>query len=186
MNAKERSLYFSELWPAACLANEWPVKDEARRRRVTRECMDLVGGPATDSTTKMGPDEVTALFTYLRHLADPASLEKSARWVTCQDDYHTFNRARQADWHESETYGASKNKLDRQRFGGARSAAGDALADLDPDQVAKRHLTMATRHRRRIRQDRAKADQDKSELPLETAPVAAPEPIRAPAEAHPF
>lgn len=172
MNAKERSLYFSDLWPAACLAHEWGVKDEGRRRRVTRECMDLIGGPDTDSTSKLGPDEVTALFTYLRHLADPASLEKSARWVTCQDDYHTFNRARQADWHESKAYGGAKTKLARQRFGGETSAAGDALADLDPEKVAKRHLTMAVRHRRKVRLDRAKAAAEPL-LTQTTAPTAA-------------
>ena len=121
--------------------------DEARRRAVTLECMRAVGGPATSSTSALGPDEITALFTYLAHLADGASLEKSARWVQCQEDYHTFNRARQADWHERATYGTSSKRLARDRFAGETSAAVGPLESLDPDEVRKRHLTMATRHR---------------------------------------
>jgi hypothetical protein len=117
--------------------------------------MAAVRGPDTDSTTALGDDEVTALFTYLLHLADPASLDKSARWVTCQEDYRTFNRARQADWHERAVYGNRPNRLDRQRFAGATSAAGGPLETLSADEVRKRHLTMATRHRQKRRQPRS-------------------------------
>lgn len=154
MTSKERAKYFSELWPAACLANEWDVKDDARRRAVTAECMRLVRGPEVDSASQLGPDEVTALFCYLAHLADGASLDKSARWATCQEDYHTFNRARQADWHERSLYGPGRNKLDRQRFAGETSAAGGPLDTLDRDQVRKRHMTMASRHQAKVRQER--------------------------------
>jgi len=111
----------------------------------------LIGGPKTDSTTDLGPDEITALFCYLAHLGDAASLDKSARWATCQENYRTFNRARQADWHEVKLYGKGRNKLDRQRFGGKTSAAGDPLESLDPDEVRKRHMTLANRHARRKR-----------------------------------
>lgn len=154
MTAKERSVYFGHLWPEACFANEWEVKDDARRRAVTAECMRLVRGPQTDSAGALGSDEVTALFTYLAHLADSASLEKSARWVTCQEDYKTFNRARQADWHERALYGKGKNKLDRNRFGGAASAAGGPLDTLDAKEVQKRHLTFASRNQRRMRAEK--------------------------------
>lgn len=151
MTPAQRSLYFAELWPAACLANEWDVKDDARRRATIRRCMQLIGGPATDSSSRLGEDEITALFTYLEHLGDPASLEKSARWVTCQEDYHTFARARQADWHERALYGTSKNKLDRNRFKGETTASRGPLKSLDPDEVQKRFITMASRHQAKAR-----------------------------------
>ncbi len=157
MTAKERSVYFGHIWPNACLANEWEIKDDARRRAVTAECMRLVRGPQTDSAGSLGSDEVTALFTYLVHLADPSSLEKSARWVTCQEDYHTFNRARQADWHEAALYGKGKNKLDRNRFKGEASASGGPLDSLDAEEVRKRHLTVASRHQKKQRSERAVA-----------------------------
>ncbi|MBI5771894.1 MAG: hypothetical protein HZA93_29245 [Verrucomicrobia bacterium] len=170
MTKGERNTYFGHLWPEACLANEWDVKDEARRRAVTAEAMRLVRGPQTDSTGALGPDEITALFTYLRHLGNPASLDKSARWVTCQEDYRTFNRAKQADWHERETYGAGRNRLDRDRFGGAASAAGGPLEALDADEVRKRHLTVASRHQRKLR--REKGQKLASQESASTAPSA--------------
>lgn len=155
MNSRERAKYFGELWPAACSANEWDVQDEVRRRAVTAECMRLVRGPHTDSTGLIGEDGVTALFCYLDHLADPSSLDKSARWVTCQQEYHIYNRARQADWHERSLYGSGPNKLNRDRFGGATSAARGPLENLDADEVRKRHMTMASRHQRKQRRERA-------------------------------
>ena len=170
MTPAERKTYFGHLWPAACQAQKWEVKDEGRRRAVTRACMRLVRGPETDSTSALGPDEVTALFTYLRHLAGPASLDASALWATCQEDYRTFNRARQADYHERALYGAGPNKLDRDRFGGERSAAGGPLDSLDADQVRKRHLTMATRHQRKERQARRENGQKTASQALASTP----------------
>ena len=154
MTPAARSHYFIELWPAAALANEWDVKDDARRRRVTLDCMKAVKGPETDSVSKMGEDEITALFTYLRHLADPASLDKSARWVTCQEDYKTFARAKQADWHERALYGKGKNKLNQNRFKGETSASGGPLDTLDAEEVRKRHLTTASRHQAKMRKEK--------------------------------
>lgn len=157
MTPKERAAYFGRLWPEACFANEWDVKDEAQRRAVTLECMRLIRVRPTDSTSKLGNDEVTALFVYLRHLADQASLEKSADWVSCQEDHRTFNRARQADWHERELYGTGKNKWDRNRFAGAATAAGSPLGTLDRKKTAHRHLTFATRHQKKLREEKKAA-----------------------------
>ncbi|MES2697312.1 MAG: hypothetical protein V4773_27855 [Verrucomicrobiota bacterium] len=156
MTTQERKAYFGHLWPDACLANEWDVKDDAQRRAVTIACMRAIRAPLSDSTSALGRDEITALFVYLRHLGDPASLEKSADWVSCQDDYKTFNRARQADWHERELYGPGKNKLARNRFGGRATAAGGPLETLDPEEVRKRHLTMASRHQKKSKDLRAR------------------------------
>lgn len=154
MTTTERKQYFGTLWPAACLANEWDVKDDARRRAVTLRCMELVRAPLTDSTSALTRDQVTALFTYLEHLADPASFENSAEWVRCQEDYKTYNRARQTDWHERKLYGTKKNRLDRNRFRGATSASGGPLETLDKDEVRKRHLTMASRHQKKQAKER--------------------------------
>ena len=152
MTPGERVKFFRDFWPAACFANEWDIKDDARRRQVILDCMRLVSGPAvTTSDPAFGRDEVTALFCYLDHLAHPADFDKSARWDSCRHDYHTFNRARQADWHERKLYGRKPNKLDRDRFAGEKSASGDALDDLDPEAVRKRHLTFASRHQRKER-----------------------------------
>lgn len=151
MNAAQRSIYFGELWPAACQAKGWRSGDELRRRHATGECMRLVRGPQTESTSDLGPDEITALFTYLEHLAAPADVMKSARWVDCQTDYRAFNRARQADWHQAKVYGRRGGKLTRDRFGGQESAQGEPLDKFDPEAIRKRHMTMAARHRQKQR-----------------------------------
>jgi hypothetical protein len=169
MNAAQRKIYFGGLWPAACHANGWKRSDDDQRRAVLHNCMRAIKGPLIDSSSDLGPDEVTALFTYLQFLAHQDSLELSARWLDCQQDYHAFNRARQADWHESETYGKGKNKLDRDRFGGASSAQGEALEEFDPEAIRRRHLTMASRHQKKLRRE---------------AKAAAPAPAAAPAGAH--
>lgn len=156
MTPRERTHYHAVLWPAACRAMGWSHKDQERRRKVVIDCMEAVRGPlVTTSDPEFGRDEVTALFCYLEHLADQASLDKSARWVTCQQDYRTYNRARQADWHERKMYGPGRNKLDRNRFKGAASAAGGPLDNLDADEVRKRHVTMASRHQKKMRQAKA-------------------------------
>jgi hypothetical protein len=163
MSPATRAKYFSQYWPAACAAKGWRAGDQDKRRQVTLECMRLVRGLAvTTSDTRFGPDEITALFCYLDHLAHPADLDRAARWVDCQTDYRAFNRARQADYHEAATYGgAGSKRLRKQRFGGAQSAAGEPLEKFDPEKIRKRHLTMATRHQAKERKAReAAAGQD--------------------------
>jgi hypothetical protein len=153
MNVAQRKIYFATLWPAACRVNGWNRNDNIKRIAVLNDCMRAIGAPAVESSSELGPDEVTALFTYLKFLANQASLELSARWLDCQEDYEAFNRARQADWHESETYGRGKNKLDRNRFAGATSAQGEALDSFDPEAIRKRHLTMANRHKKKLQRE---------------------------------
>ncbi len=157
MKPGARTLYHARLWPAACRVNGWGVGDLAKRREITRRCMEAVRGPQSDSTSdpRFGDAETTALFVFLTHLASPDDLDASAEWVKCQEDYRTYNLARQADWHERALYGHGRNKLARDRFAGAASAGGGALDTLDPDAVWKRHLTMASRHQKKLRQERA-------------------------------
>lgn len=150
MSPAQRKHYFG-LWIDVCAAKGWKAKDDARRREATLDCMRAVGGPVVGtSNADFSDDEITALFCYLDHLADRASLDKSARWVTCQEDYRAFSRARHADWHERETYGKGKNKLDRDRFKGEATAVAGPLDPLNQEQVRKRHITMASRHRQKL------------------------------------
>jgi hypothetical protein len=156
MTPSTRTRYFS-LWTKACAVKGWSAKDNTLRRDTTLKCMAAVGGPeATTSCPLFGPDEVTALFTYLEFLARPSDLLRSARWVDCQQDYRAFNRARQADWHETKTYGHhGSGKLARNRFGGAKTAEGEALEPFNPKAIYKCHLTMATRHQAKAGRVRA-------------------------------
>lgn len=166
MTPATRTRYF-RLWAAACACQRWPAKDEAFRRSITRQVMEAVRAPITDSITELGDDEISALFRFLEHKADDADLIKAARWVDCIKDYRTANRARQADYHERALYGSTKakpNKLDRNRFAGETSALGKPLADLDAEEVRKRHLTFACRHQAKQRKEAREA----GALPVES------------------
>jgi len=155
MNITQRKIYFGTLWPAAAAANGWERKDDAKRHEVLQTCMRLIRAPQVESSSELGSDGITALFTYLEFLAHQDNLDLSARWLDCQQDYKAFNRARQADWHERKTYGGSSKRLASERFAGARSAQGEALDEFNPEAIRQRHLTMATRHqaqqRRQVR-----------------------------------
>lgn len=160
MTPATRTRYFA-LWAAACRCQKWPAKDEAFRRSVTRQVMEAVRAPVTDSTSDLGNDEITALFIFLDHKANDGDLIKAALWVEALKDYRTVSRAKQADYHERALYGSNKrkpNKLDRNRFAGETSALGKPLADLDPEEVHKRHITFASRHQAKQRKERAEAD----------------------------
>lgn len=153
MTPGQRSSYFL-LWADVCAVQGWSAKDNAKRQQATVDCMRAVRGPATSSTSDLGQDEITALFCYLTYLkTGDADLDAAARWVDCQQDYKAFSRARHADWHEERLYGktAKPNKLDRDRFAGAKSAVGGPLEKFDPVAIQKRHLTMASRHQKKAR-----------------------------------
>lgn len=147
MTPGQRTTYF-RLWTAACRVKGWDAKDDTLRRDQVIHCMAAVRGPlVTTSDPLFGQDAVTALFTYLDFLGNPDSLEKSARWLDCQQDYRAFNRARQADWHERAAYGPKgSRKLQQNRFGGQEKAQGEMLESFDPDAIQKRFLTAVTRH----------------------------------------
>jgi hypothetical protein len=171
MTPGERVHYHKTLWPAACRVNGWPVSDAEKRREVVLVCMQQVRGPlVTTSDPRFGRDEVTALFCFLEHLAAPDELDKSLRWDTCRQDYRTYNRARQADWHERKLYGRVPNKLDRDRFAGATSASGKPIDDLDPEQVRKRHMTFARRHQKADPSIRRQKGQNLASQPVASTP----------------
>ena len=181
MSPEARNTYFGRVWPAVCRVKRWAVKDDARRRAFTAEAMEFMRCPPTDSLSGLGPDETTALFVYARHVAAPDDFNAAALALECQRDYRTFNRARTADWHERKLYGRGKNKLNRQRFGGATSAAGGPLDSLDPDEVRKRHMTMASRHQKAQRMARANCPISQVEAKAEADEWIDPDTVPAPA-----
>jgi hypothetical protein len=69
MNSAQRKTYFGTLWPAACKAQGWLVKDEDRRREVT---MQATG---KDSTSSLTQAQITLLFNRLKQLADPSDFD---------------------------------------------------------------------------------------------------------------
>lgn len=150
MTPAARVKYHRDFWPACCRALKWNHRDTELRRKVVLDCMRQVGGPmVTTSDARFSFDETTALFTYLAFLGDQASLDKSARWADCKEDYRAFNRAKNADWHERQTYGADgARKLQKNRFAGRKTAAGEPLESFDPEEIRKRHITTADRHRK--------------------------------------
>jgi hypothetical protein len=118
MKPGARSHYHARLWPACCRVNGWKHDDKAKRREIVVRCMAAVRAPsAIDGTSHplFCDDETTALFTYLAHRTNPADLNASARWVQCQEDYRTFNRAHQADWHETSTASPARRPPPRAR-----------------------------------------------------------------------
>jgi len=181
MTSRQRTFYHCDAWPAACQAQGWTAGDADKRRAVALECMREVRGPlVTTSDLAFGDDEITALFCYLDFLAHPDDLDRSARWLDCKQDYHAYNRARQADWHEQQLYGTKKNKLDRDRFAGAATAKGEPLEEFDPDAIYKRHLTFASRHQKKQRA----AGQNPASQDLASQDTAAPASHRVSSEVH--
>jgi hypothetical protein len=180
MNQQTRTAYF-RLWSAACKVKGWDAGDQEKRRAVVIDCMREVRGPlVTTSDAAFGADETTALFVFLRHLAGPGDLMASAAWDDCKTDYRAYNRAKNADWLEEQTYGKrGSGKLRRDRFNGQKHAAGEPLDKLDPEAIRKRHLTMASRYEKkglRRRKGQEPAGQDlASQVPparqMQPAPV---------------
>lgn len=190
MTSAERAKYFGTFWPKVCAVKGWMANDEARRRAVTSDCMAAVRGPlVSTSDPAFGHDEVTALFCFLDHLANPADLVRSARWVDCQTDYHAFNRAKQADWYEVKAYGAKgSKKLRRDRFSGQASAHGGTFEPFNPRAVNARFVTMASRAQRKARAERERAAgiDLAAHAPAPAATVEAPDPQYIPPKGQPF
>jgi len=147
MTTPARVRYHTTEWPAACHAQGWLPSDKERRQNVALDCMFLIHGPAcTTSDPRFRAAETTALFCYLRHLADPDNITLKLRWNQCQANYTAFNDARQADYWQQIAYGDRPTRLTRDRFGNARLAAGyPAEVAPDPSETRQRLLTMRAR-----------------------------------------
>ena len=154
MTTHARIHYHATEWPAACHAQGWSPNDQSRRQSVILDCMFLVKGPpVTSSDEKFRAAETTALFTYLRHLADPDNITLKMRWDQCQANYVAFNNARQADYYERKAYGPrGASRWSRQRFANKPTAQGDAAEDApDPKVTRDRLTTMRARAQGRSR-----------------------------------
>lgn len=153
MTPAQRTAYHAQLWPAACAAQGWTALPKAEReqirRDVTRTCCTLIGVPARDSSTDLDEHEVTALFCYLKHLAEPDSVLVAHAWDECMRDHIAFNMSRQADWYQARTYGRTgAPRLARERFQGRATAAGSTFErPLTRDEAEQRLLTMRARAR---------------------------------------
>ncbi len=178
MTPAARIRYHKTLWPAACRAQGWNARDDAKRREVCLQVMAEVRGPAvTTSDEAFGAAETTALFTFLHQQANPNDLVAMEEWLKCKDDYLTYNQARQADWHERQAYGQQgSGKLQRNRFARARTASAGPLDELDPKTVQQRLTTMRARNEQRTgyqRRDR-KIGQNLASTKLASPAPAAP------------
>ena len=71
MTKPQRAHFFGHLWPAACQAQGWEVKDETTRHAV---CLRVTG---QESMSGLNQRQLTALFTEVRHLADPLDFDKA-------------------------------------------------------------------------------------------------------------
>jgi hypothetical protein len=116
MSPATRTTYF-RLYAAACAAQGWDPRDNARRRDTTLYCMREIGAGEIDSITGLNHHQVTALFTFLRFLTGAGGRETTLLWDKCKEDYVSFNRLRHAE-HFRRAAGYKKGgKLNRERFG---------------------------------------------------------------------
>lgn len=159
MNDDQRRIYFTQLWPNACDAQDWDPRDTRRRHLVTAECMRLVGAPASDSVTTLGEAEVTALFTYLRHLGDPQNLRLLSAWMSCQKDYRTFNTARQGNYWRAKAGYKSRGRCDRDRFANKPTAGLFDESTMTAKETEDYLVTMRKRSwRKHGREDASRRD----------------------------
>lgn len=162
MKPAARTYYHSTLWPAVCAAQGWDRKDQDLRRSVTLDAMRAVGAPEITSSDPAWKDaHSTALFTYLRHLAEPDNLSLLQRWTDCQAGYEAFNMSRQADHFQQIAYGRTLGeRITGRRFFGRRKAEQPAMdpdAPLTKKEAADRLMTMRARARKKTREYKLEA-----------------------------
>lgn len=152
MKPGARVTYHKTLWPAVCKAQKLNPKDDALRRDVVRACLDLAGAPPITTSDPAWQDaHTTALFTYLRHLAEPNNIELVQRWTDCKQDYVAYHTAKVADYWQEKAYGKrGGGKLTRNRFGNrerAHQGAFDPAETLTRKEAQDRLHTMRERAR---------------------------------------
>lgn len=141
MNRTTLIHYQATLWPAVCAAQKWSPKDEVRRRDARAVCWESIGLVGKGEGMPGDDAETTALFTYLRHLADPNNITRDMEWDKCRADYVAYNTSRRADWWETRGFGPKGSRRLRQnRFDNRRSAQGTAIEDPLPRDEANQRL----------------------------------------------
>lgn len=142
MTKSQRAAYFRDLWPAAARRQGWNVRDDCKRHEITL----LATG--SESTTTLTQHQITALFLYLRFLADPDDAALAREWAICRENPEKYNHLRQAEhWRRKAGY-RHGNRLDRHRFGVHFDAEVDA-AIMTEDEVNQYLMTQRARARAR-------------------------------------
>lgn len=153
MNRAQLIRYQAELWPAACAGQGWDVRDETLRRDVRRDCLEAIGVSASraDDIHCLDSAEITALFVFLDHLANPNHIGKLQTWTDCQADFRAFNVSRQADYWQRRGGFKGRGKLVRNRFARRDTAVPKPFQDdaLDAKEAEDRLMTMRARTRRK-------------------------------------
>jgi hypothetical protein len=151
VNKSQRTRYHAELWPAVCSSQGWDPRDEARRHSVTEYAT------GQESTKDLTQAQITALFVFLDHLADPSDAGKAHQWETCKADPDKFNRLRQAEYWRRRARYTTTGKLNHDRFGVVFNEQLDAslLDDHQVDQMLMTNRQRAQAHQRRQKPERA-------------------------------
>lgn len=153
MNAAQRRVYFTQVWPAACKAQGWDPRDDERRRTVTATAMQLCGCAGITSAAKLNSAQVTALFCYLKHLANPLNLRYLSAWDDCQRDYIAYNRSLQAGyWRERAGY-RQGGRIDRQRFAGRPDGGIYNSSKMTKEEADQYLMTMRARAKAKERRE---------------------------------
>jgi hypothetical protein len=164
MNKNQLITYQAELWPAVCAAQGWDLADKEQRRATRAHVWEAIGEEERGDAVPHDEAAITALFTYLRHLAEPNNITLAMAWDDCRANYRAYNKTRQADHWQRRAYGRTGGKkLWRNRFAGRRKGQqqpDDALTEEEADQ---RLMTMRARAK-------AKEDLDLTAPPSRPAP----------------
>lgn len=139
---RNRILYQADLWPAACEAQGWDPRDKDLRRDHRAKCWEAIGQSHLGNAMPRNDHQTTALFTYLRHLADPNNINLLMAWENCQADFVAYNIGKQSDHHQ--------RKPGRPRYYRDRATAtGNPLEDpLDRKAATHRLIRMRTAARK--------------------------------------
>lgn len=154
MNPRQRKHYFGRLWPACARAMGVDRKDDEVRKGIIRQCLVGIGAPVVkDSSSTLSQEEVTALFVFMRHIANPYDIRLASEWERCKADYQAYNVARQGDYWERQAGYRKGGKIERQRF--QDKPHGDWLGESEMDrQEAEQYLmTMRARARAKMRKE---------------------------------
>lgn len=146
MNKSQLFLYQTELWPAASAAQGWDARDKHLRRDIRRDCFEFIGVAASlaDAVSAYNNAQVTALFTFLDHLAHPDHIGKMQTWEDCKADYEAFNASKQADYWQRRGGTGQQGKWVKNRFAKRRTAVAKPFTDepLTAHEAKCRRLTM--------------------------------------------
>ncbi len=142
MTRKQHVHYRLELWPNACVAQGWRENDDAMRRDVTFEATGK-----TSTAELSGEDEVTALFNFLKLLADPLSLDKAI--PVANPDVANEENLRRQRTHVVLQQGFAEPYIDTCAAGHCHAEDKGCWRELSSGSLLKLIYTLKTRARKR-------------------------------------